>query len=128
MMDCIRADLALLGIRHDLYSSEAELQESGAIEAAVAQLRGQDLVYEGVLAPPKGELPDDWEPVELTLFRSTRFGDDVDRPLRKSNCIWPFFGSDPASIFPTTQNSVQLIHRKRCLEGTSVLVLLDFSG
>src|SRR3546814_3153540 len=76
MMDMIRTDLALLGISHDLYSSEAELQASGAIEAAVAQLRADGLVYEGVLEAPKGELPDDWEPVELTLFRSTRFGDD----------------------------------------------------
>src|SRR3546814_20745215 len=99
MMDCIRADLALLGIRHDLYSSEAELQESGAIEAAVAQLRGQDLVYEGVLEPPTGELPDDWEPVELTLFRSTRLGDDVDRPNRKSNGSWTYSGADPACHF-----------------------------
>src|SRR3546814_20805306 len=88
MMDMIRTDLALLGISHDLYSSEAELQASGAIEAAVAQLRADGLVYEGVLEAPKGELPDDWEPVELTLFRSTRFGDDVDRPIRKSDGSW----------------------------------------
>src|SRR3546814_15342032 len=94
MMDMIRTDLALLGISHDLYSSEAELQASGAIEAAVAQLRADGLVYDGVLGAPKGELPDDWELVELTLFRSTRFGDDVDGPIRKSDGGWTYLGAE----------------------------------
>ncbi|MBU1257845.1 MAG: arginine--tRNA ligase, partial [Alphaproteobacteria bacterium] len=76
MMDMIRADLALLGIHHDIFASEAELQAAGKPDEAEAWLRAHDLVYDGVLEAPKGELPDDWEPVVLPLFRSTRFGDD----------------------------------------------------
>ncbi|MEY2943961.1 MAG: hypothetical protein RLY97_1975, partial [Pseudomonadota bacterium] len=76
MMDMIRNDLALLGIQHDVFSSEAELQASGKPDAAEAWLRAQDLVYDGVLEAPKGKLLDDWEPVALPLFRSTKFGDD----------------------------------------------------
>src|SRR3546814_85797 len=85
MMDMIRADLALLGIRHDVFSSEAELQAAGKPETAEAELRARGLVYDGVLEAPKGETPEDWEPVELPLFRSTQFGDDQDRPIKKSN-------------------------------------------
>src|SRR3546814_5161341 len=85
MMEMIRSDLALLGIHHDIFSSEAELQAAGKPEAAEKWLREHDLVYDGVLEAPKGETPEDWEPVELPLFRSTRFGDDQDRPIRKSN-------------------------------------------
>ena len=96
MMDLIRHDLGLLGIHHDKFSSEAELQESGAIEAAVDRLRAKGLVYEGVLEAPKGETPDDWEPVELTLFRASQFGDDVDRPIKKSDGSWTYFGADLA--------------------------------
>ena len=109
MMDMIRRDLGLLGISHDVYASEAELQASGAIEAAVDRLRGEGLVYEGVLDPPKGELPDDWEPVELTLFRSTAFGDDVDRPIRKSDGSWTYFGADLAYHYQKAVNADQLI-------------------
>ena len=109
MMDAIRGDLALLGIRHDLYSSEAELQASGKIEAAVEELRSRGLVYEGKLEPPKGELPDDWEPVELTLFRSTQFGDDVDRPIRKSDGSWTYFGADLAYHYQKSGSVDQLI-------------------
>src|SRR3546814_20667399 len=68
-----------------------------------------DLVYEGVLEAPKGELPDDWEPVELTLFRSTRFGDDVDRPIRKSDGSWTYLGDDLANHFQRSGNANQLI-------------------
>lgn len=96
MMEMIRADLALLGIHHDIFSSEAELQASGAPERAEAELRSRDLVYDGVLPPPKGELPDDWEPVELPLFRSTNYGDDIDRPIKKSTGQWTYFGADMA--------------------------------
>jgi arginyl-tRNA synthetase len=92
----IRHDLGLLGIHHDKFSSEAELQASGAIEAAVERLRAKGLVYEGMLEAPKGETPEDWEPVELTLFRSTAYGDDVDRPIRKSDGSWTYFGADLA--------------------------------
>ena len=96
MMDLIRADLALLGIHHDRFASEAELQASGAVDAAADRLRAKGLVYEGTLPEPKGEKPDDWEPVELTLFRSTQFGDDVDRPVKKSDGSWTYFGADMA--------------------------------
>src|SRR3546814_16980493 len=96
MMAMIRADLALLGIHHDVFASEAALQVAGKPEAAEADLRARDLVYDGVLEAPKGETPEDWEPVELPLFRSTRFGDDQDRPIRKSNGQWTYFGADLA--------------------------------
>jgi arginyl-tRNA synthetase len=95
-MDMIRADLALLGIHHDLFSSEAALQAAGKPEAAEAWLRQHDLVYDGVLEQPKGKTVEDWEPVELPLFRSTRFGDDQDRPIRKSDGRWTYFGADLA--------------------------------
>jgi arginyl-tRNA synthetase len=96
MMDLIRADLALLGIHHDLFSSEAALQAAGMPEAAEAWLRAHNLVYDGVLEAPKGETPDDWEPVVLPLFRSTQFGDDQDRPIKKSDGSWTYFGADLA--------------------------------
>ncbi len=109
MMAMIRADLALLGIHHDVFASEAELQAAGKPEAAEAWLRKHDLVYDGVLEAPKGELPEDWEPVELPLFRSTRFGDDQDRPIRKSNGSWTYFGADMAYHFQKAQTADQLI-------------------
>lgn len=109
MMDMIRDDLALLGIHHDLFSSEAALQAAGKPDEAEAWLRAHDLVYDGVLDAPKGELPDDWEPVELPLFRSTRFGDDQDRPIKKSNGSWTYFGADMAYHFQKSQSADQLI-------------------
>ncbi|MFL9841421.1 arginine--tRNA ligase [Sphingomonas sp. ST-64] len=109
MLVMIRSDLALLGIHHDLFSSEAELQAAGKPEEAEAWLRAHDLIYDGVLEAPKGELPDDWEPVELPLFRSTKFGDDQDRPIRKSNGAWTYFGADMAYHFQKAQNADQLI-------------------
>ena len=109
MMDMIRADLALLGIHHDVFSSEAELQAAKKPEAAEAWLRAHDLVYDGVLEAPKGELPDDWEPVELPLFRSTKFGDDQDRPIKKSNGSWTYFGADMAYHFQKAEKADQLI-------------------
>ncbi len=109
MLELIRADLALLGIHHDLFSSEAELQAAGKPEEAEAWLRARDLIYDGVLEAPKGELPDDWEPVELPLFRSTKFGDDQDRPIRKSNGQWTYFGADLAYHFQKAQSADQLI-------------------
>ncbi|HXH16465.1 MAG TPA: arginine--tRNA ligase [Sphingomonas sp.] len=109
MMVMIRADLALLGIEHEVFSSEAELQAAGKPEAAEAELRSRDLVYDGVLEAPKGETPDDWEPVELPLFRSTQFGDDQDRPIKKSNGSWTYFGADLAYHFQKSQSADQLI-------------------
>ncbi len=109
MMDMIRADLALLGIHHDLFSSEAELQAAGKPEQAEAWLRERGYVYDGVLEAPKGETPEDWEPVELPLFRSTQFGDDQDRPIKKSNGAWTYFGADLAYHFQKAQSADQLI-------------------
>lgn len=109
MMDMIRADLALLGIEHDVFSSEAELHEAGKADAAEAELRSRDLVYDGVLEKPKGKTIDDWEPVELPLFRSTQFGDDQDRPIKKSNGRWTYFGGDLAYHFQKAQKADELI-------------------
>jgi arginyl-tRNA synthetase len=97
MLDLIRHDLALLGIHHDVFASEAELQREGAVDAAMEMLRSKGLVYEGTLERPKSLDPNDqWEPVELTLFKSTQFGDDQDRPMKKSDGSWTYFGSDAA--------------------------------
>ena len=109
MMAMIRADLALLGIHHDRFASEAELQAAGKPQAAEAWLRARDLVYDGVLEAPKGETPEDWEPVELPLFRSTRFGDDQDRPIKKSNGAWTYFGADLAYHFHKAADADALI-------------------
>ncbi|MEO0464207.1 MAG: arginine--tRNA ligase [Pseudomonadota bacterium] len=97
MMDLIRSDLALLGIHHDVFASEAALHAAGKPDEAEAWLRAHDLVYDGVLEAPKGKAPpEDWEPVELPLFRSTKYGDDQDRPIKKSNGAWTYFGADLA--------------------------------
>jgi arginyl-tRNA synthetase len=109
MMELIRADLALLGIHHDVFASEAELQAAGKPEAAEATLRARDLVYDGVLPAPKGETPEDWEPVELPLFRATAFGDDQDRPIRKSDGSWTYFGADMAYHYQKAERADQLI-------------------
>lgn len=104
MMELIKADLALLGIHHDLFSSEAELHIAGKAEAAEKELRARGLVYDGQLEKPKGKEIEDWEPVTLPLFRSTQFGDDQDRPIRKSDGSWTYFGADLAYHFQKSQN------------------------
>ena len=109
MMDMIRSDLALLGIRHDVFSSEAELHEAGKAEIAEAELRSRDLIYDGVLEQPKGKVIEDWEAVELPLFRSTQFGDDQDRPIKKSDGSWTYFGGDLAYHFQKAQSADELI-------------------
>jgi arginyl-tRNA synthetase len=96
MMDLIRADLALLGVRMDHFFSEKSLYGTGLIEEALAELEKRGLIYEGVLEPPKGKAPEDWEPREQTLFRSTAYGDDVDRPVKKSDGNWTYFAPDIA--------------------------------
>ena len=96
MMALIRADLAALGVRHDLFVSERQLVEKGAIDECLAALEEEGLIYQGILDAPKGKLPDDWEPREQTLFRATKFGDDVDRPLKKSDGSWTYFAADIA--------------------------------
>ncbi len=96
MMEEIKSDLRLLGVEMDVFSSEKALYGTGEIEAAIETLRGMDLIYEGVLEPPKGKEPDDWEPRVQTLFRSTAHGDDVDRPVKKSDGSWTYFAPDIA--------------------------------
>ena len=109
MMDMIRADLAQLGIKHDKFSSEAELQAAGKPEAAEKWLREHDLVYDGELEKPKGKQIDDWEAVELPLFRSTKFGDDQDRPIKKSDGKWTYFGADLAYHMQKAETADALI-------------------
>ncbi|MEH7826797.1 arginine--tRNA ligase [Gemmobacter denitrificans] len=103
MMAMIREDLAALGVRMDVYSSEKALYGTGQIEAAIETLRGMDLIYDGVLEPPKGKTPEDWEPREQTLFRSTAHGDDVDRPVMKSDGSWTYFAPDIAYHYNKVQ-------------------------
>ena len=109
MLDLIRADLALLGIHHDLFASEAAVQKAKKPEAAAATLRARDLVYDGMLESPTGETPEDWEPVSLPLFASTKFGDDQDRPVRKSDGSWTYFGADMAYHFQKAEKADMLI-------------------
>ena len=96
MMDLIRADLKALGVEMDVFFSEKSLYGTGKIEAALEALNEKGLIYEGVLEPPKGKKPEDWEPREQTLFRSTAHGDDVDRPVKKSDGSWTYFAPDIA--------------------------------
>ena len=111
MLDLIRHDLALLGIHQDLFSSEAELHRSGAVDQAMQVLRDKGLVYEGTLERPKSIDPhEEWEPVELTLFRSTEFGDDRDRPMKKSDGSWTYFGADAAYHWQKTQTADHLVN------------------
>ena len=96
MMDMIRDDLAALGIKFDVFSSERALVEAGKIDEVIEFLRAKGLVYEGVLEPPKGKIVEDYEPHPQTLFKATLFGDDVDRALKKSNGFQTYFASDMA--------------------------------
>jgi arginyl-tRNA synthetase len=111
MLDLIRHDLGLLGIHHDLFSSEAEVQKSGAVDEALDVLRSKGLVYQGTLERPKSlDQTDEWEPVELTLFRSTQFGDDQDRPMKKSDGSWTYFGADAAYHWQKAKNADHLVN------------------
>ena len=96
MMRGTRDDLALLGVGQDVFFSERSLIDSGAADATIDLLATRGLIYEGTLEPPKGKTPDDWEPRPQTLFRATQFGDDVDRPLRKSDGSNTYFANDIA--------------------------------
>lgn len=96
MMEEIRGDLFLLGVRHSVFTSEKALVDGGKVDSALDYLTALGLIYEGVLEPPKGKLPDDWEERPQTLFRATQFGDDVDRPLKKSDGSWTYFATDIA--------------------------------
>ena len=96
MMDLIRADLNSLGVHMDVFYSEKSLNGTGKIESAINDLREKGLIYEGVLEAPKGKRPDEWEPRKQTLFKSTDHGDDVDRPVQKSDGSWTYFAPDIA--------------------------------
>ncbi|MDE1905390.1 MAG: arginine--tRNA ligase [Rhodospirillales bacterium] len=96
MIEMIREDLAALGVRHDVFSSERALVENGGVERGLQVLRGKGLIYRGILEPPKGKSPEDWEPREQELFRSTEYGDDVDRPIAKSDGSFTYFANDIA--------------------------------
>ncbi|MEL7212178.1 MAG: arginine--tRNA ligase [Pseudomonadota bacterium] len=96
MMALIREDLKALGVEMDVFYSEKSLYGTGQIEAAIADLDEKGLIYEGTLPPPKGKLPEDWEAREQTLFKSTDHGDDVDRPVKKSDGSWTYFAPDIA--------------------------------
>lgn len=109
MMAMIREDLGTLGVTMDVYSSEKALYGTGRIEAALDRLRGLGLVYEGTLEAPKGELTDDWEEREQTLFRSTAYGDDTDRPVRKSDGSWTYFAPDIAYHWDKIERGFDLL-------------------
>ncbi|KEO58489.1 arginine--tRNA ligase [Thioclava indica] len=109
MMEMIRGDLASLGVKMDVFSSEKALYGTGQIEAALKRLQDLGLIYEGVLEPPKGKLPEDWEEREQTLFRSTQFGDDVDRPVKKSDGSWTYFAPDIAYHWTKIERGFDLL-------------------
>lgn len=96
MMSLIKEDLAVLGIKQEVFSSEKKLVDDGMVDTSLDTLTKRGLIYEGVLEPPKGKKPDDWEPRPQTLFKATKFGDDIDRPLKKSDGSWTYFASDIA--------------------------------
>jgi len=105
----IKEDLALLGVHQEVFSSERALLESGAVDAAIATLQERGLIYEGVLDPPKGKVIEDWEARPQTLFRSTQFGDDVDRPLKKSDGTNTYFANDIAYHFDKGRRGTDLM-------------------
>ncbi len=109
MMDLIRDDLASIGVVMDRFYSEKSLYGQGVIEAAIAELDSKGLIYQGVLEPPKGKKPEDWEPREQTLFKSSEFGDDVDRPIKKSDGSWTYFAPDIAYHYDKLQRADALI-------------------
>ena len=103
MMDLIRSDLAALGVTMDVFFSEKSLYGTGKIESALDNLDAKGLIYEGYLEPPKGKLPEGWEAREQTLFKSTEHGDDVDRPVKKSDGGWTYFAPDIAYHYDKVQ-------------------------
>ncbi len=96
MMKLVKEDLLALGVHHDVFSSEKALVEAGKVDGALVFLESEGLTYTGVLEPPKGKTPDDWEPRPQLLFKATEFGDEVDRPVKKSNGTWTYFAGDIA--------------------------------
>ncbi len=109
MLASIRTDLDALGVRFDVWTSERALLERGEADRVIERLRADGLIYEGVLEPPKGKTPEDWEPREQTLFRATQFGDDVDRALRKSDGSNTYFANDIANHADKMERGAQLM-------------------
>ena len=109
MMALIKEDLRLLGVSHDVFTSEDGLVKAGKVQSAFEHLEKKGDIYVGVLEPPKGKKPDDWEPRPQTLFRATDFGDDVDRPLKKSDGSWTYFASDIAYHFDKYERGFNLM-------------------
>ena len=103
MLELIKADLLAMGVNHAVFASERALVEAGKVEEAFQALEAKGLIYTGVLEPPKGKTPDDWEPRPQVLFKSSQFGDDTDRPLKKSDGSWTYFASDIAYHFDKYQ-------------------------
>ncbi len=109
MLDLIRSDLEALGVKMDVWFSEKSLYGTGRIEAALKALEDKGLIYEGILEPPKGKTPEDWEPREQTLFRSTAHGDDVDRPVKKSDGGWTYFAPDIAYHYDKIERGFDIL-------------------
>lgn len=109
MLDTIKDDLAALGVKMDVYFSEKSLYDSGLIEAAIAELEAKKLIFQGILEPPKGRKAEDWEPREQTLFRSSAHGDDVDRPIKKSDGSWTYFAPDIAYHYDKIKRGFDLL-------------------
>jgi arginyl-tRNA synthetase len=104
MMEMIREDLAALGVVHDFFRSEQALHDDDSVDKALEELVSKGLIYKGTLDSPKGkEPPPDWEPTPQTLFKSTEFGDDSDRALKKSDGSWTYFAPDIAYHFDKYQ-------------------------
>ncbi|WP_417255667.1 arginine--tRNA ligase [Celeribacter halophilus] len=109
MMAMIRDDLKMLGVEMDRFFSEKSLYNTGLIETAIKELDEKGLIYRGVLEPPKGKMPEDWEPREQTLFKSTAHGDDVDRPIQKSDGAWTYFAPDIAYHYDKVKRGYDVI-------------------
>ena len=109
MMDLIRNDLAALGVHMDVFFSEKSLYGTGRIEAAIDQLKSQDLVYWGSLPKPKGKADEDWEARDQWLFKSTAFGDDEDRPVQKADGAWAYFAPDIAYHYDKVSRGFDLL-------------------
>src|SRR6056297_51854 len=109
MMGMIREDLKALGVEMDVFYSEKSLYGTGRIEEALEALERKGLIYEGVLEPPKGKKPEDWEPREQTLFKSTEHGDDVDRPVKKSDGSWTYFAPDIAYHYDKVERGFDML-------------------
>lgn len=109
MMHDIRQDLKALGVLQEEFISERAILESGIADQAIRILEKKGLVYTGILEPPKGKLPDDWEARPQTLFKSTAYGDDVDRPLRKSDGSATYFANDIGYHYDKIKRGYQIL-------------------